>query len=43
MKIFGLETTGSFTGDISGSVGSTGLFGSLILEVNIQEYKVVQA
>ena len=27
MKIFGLETTGSFTGDISGSVTSTGSFG----------------
>ena len=26
MKIFGLETTGSFTGDISGSVTSTGSF-----------------
>ena len=27
MKIFGLETTGSFTGDISGSITSTGSFG----------------
>ena len=31
MKIFGLETTGSFTGDISGSVTSTGSFGSVTI------------
>ena len=31
MKIFGLETTGSFTGDISGSVRSTGSFGSVTI------------
>ena len=31
MKIFGLETTGSFTGDISGSVTSTGSFGAGVI------------
>ena len=31
MKIFGVETTGSFTGDISGSVTSTGSFGAGVI------------
>ena len=33
MKIFGLETTGSFTGDISGSVTSTGSFGRVEADI----------